>query len=83
MIVNQRCLAVMGYGNCDARRAGKDNGVCEDYNGAVSKVLGDKWINPQILSVQSLEAHQRRHKSSPFWWLLLRTLFVSYKGNAT
>ncbi len=33
--------------------------MCEDYNGAVSKVLGDKWINPQILSVQSLEAHQR------------------------
>ncbi len=33
--------------------------VCEDYNGAVSKVLGDKWINPRILSVQSLEAHQR------------------------
>ncbi len=32
--------------------------VCEDYNGAVSKVLGDKWINPRILSVQSLEAHQ-------------------------
>ncbi len=33
--------------------------VCEDYNGAASKVLGDKWINPRILSVQSLEAHQR------------------------
>ncbi len=33
--------------------------VCEDYNGAVSKVLGDKWINLQILSVQSLEAHHR------------------------
>ncbi len=32
--------------------------VCEDYNGAVSKVLSDKWINPRILSVQSLEAHQ-------------------------
>ncbi len=32
--------------------------VCEDYNGAVSKVLGDEWINPRILSVQSLEAHQ-------------------------
>ncbi len=31
--------------------------VCEDYNGAVSKVLGDKWINPRILSIQSLEAH--------------------------
>ena len=33
--------------------------VCEDYNGAISKVLGDKWINPRILSIQSLEAHQR------------------------
>ncbi len=49
----------MGYGNWDARRAGKDNGVCEDYNGVVSKVLGDGWLNPRILSVQSLEAHQR------------------------
>ncbi len=34
-------------------------GVCEDYNGVVSKVLGDGWLNPRILSVQSLEAHQR------------------------
>ena len=34
-------------------------GVCEDYNGVVSKVLGDEWINPRILSVQSLEAHHR------------------------
>ncbi len=34
-------------------------GVCEDYNGVVSKVLGDGWINPRILSVQSLEAHHR------------------------
>ncbi len=34
-------------------------GVCEDYNGIVSKVLGDGWLNPRILSVQSLEAHQR------------------------
>ncbi len=34
-------------------------GVCEDYNGVVSKVLGDGWLNPQILSVQSLEAHHR------------------------
>ncbi len=33
--------------------------VCEDYNGVVSKVLGDGWLNPQILSVQSLEAHQQ------------------------
>ncbi len=33
-------------------------GVCEDYNGVVSKVLGDGWLNPRILSVQSLEAHQ-------------------------
>ncbi len=33
--------------------------VCEDYNGVVSKVLGDGWLNPRILSVQSLEAHQR------------------------
>ncbi len=32
--------------------------VCEAYNGAVSKVLGDKWINLRILSIQSLEAHQ-------------------------
>ncbi len=35
--------------------------VCEDYNGAVSKVLGDKWINLQILNIQSLEAYQRTH----------------------
>ncbi len=34
-------------------------GVCEDYNGVVSKVLGDGWLNPWILSVQSLEAHQQ------------------------
>ncbi len=34
-------------------------GVCEVYNGIVSKVLGDGWLNPRILSVQSLEAHQR------------------------
>ncbi len=34
-------------------------GVCGDYNGVVSKVLGDGWINLRILSVQSLEAHQR------------------------
>ncbi len=34
-------------------------GVCEDYNGVVSKVLGDGWQNPRILSVQSLEAHHR------------------------
>ncbi len=33
-------------------------GVCEDYNGVVSKVLGDGWLNPRILSIQSLEAHQ-------------------------
>ncbi len=33
--------------------------VCEDYNGVVSKVLGDGWLNPRILSVQSLEAHHR------------------------
>ncbi len=32
-------------------------GVCEDYNGIISKVLGDGWLNPRILSVQSLEAH--------------------------
>ncbi len=35
-------------------------GVCEDYNGIASKVLGDEWVNPRILSVQSLEAHQQR-----------------------
>ncbi len=35
--------------------------VCEDYNGAILKVLGDKWINLRILSVQSLEAHHRSH----------------------
>ncbi len=34
-------------------------GVCEVYNGVVLKVLGDGWLNPRILSVQSLEAHQR------------------------
>ncbi|PBK88827.1 hypothetical protein ARMGADRAFT_1033804 [Armillaria gallica] len=48
MIVDQRCIAVMGYDNCDARQAGKDNGI-----------LGDGWLNPRILSVQSLEAHHR------------------------
>ncbi len=37
--------------------------VCEDYNSAVSKILGDGWLNPRILSVQSLEAH---HRMSPF-----------------
>ncbi len=34
-------------------------GVCEDYNGIVSKVLGDGWLNPRILSIQSLKAHHR------------------------
>ncbi len=34
-------------------------GVGGDYNGVILKVLGDKWINPQILSIQSLEAHHR------------------------
>ena len=34
-------------------------GVCEVYNGVVSKVLGDGWVNLRILSVQSLEAHHR------------------------
>ncbi len=33
-------------------------GVCEDYNRVILKILDDEWINPQILSVQSLEAHQ-------------------------
>ncbi len=33
--------------------------MCEDYNGVVSKVLGDGWLNLRILSVQSLEAHHR------------------------
>ncbi len=36
-----------------------DYRVCEDYNGLVSKVLGDGWLNLRILSVQSLEAHHR------------------------
>ncbi len=35
--------------------------VCEDYNGIISKILCDEWVNPRILSVQSLEAHQRRN----------------------
>ena len=34
--------------------------VCEDDNGVVLKVLGDGWLNPRILSVQSLEAHHRQ-----------------------
>ncbi len=38
---------------------GRITEVCEVYNGVVSKVLGDGWLNPRILSVQSLEAHQR------------------------
>ncbi len=33
-------------------------GVCGDSNGIVSKILGDEWVNPRILSIQSLEAHQ-------------------------
>ncbi len=33
--------------------------VCEDYNGVVSKILCDEWVNPRILSAQSLEAHHR------------------------
>ncbi len=32
--------------------------VCGDYNDVVSKILGDAWVDPRILSVQSLEAHQ-------------------------
>ncbi len=48
--------------------------VCEDYNGAVSKVLGDKWINPRILSVQSLEAHHRSSLNKTTW-------FTSIHGN--
>ncbi len=32
--------------------------VYEDYNGIILKILCDEWVNPQILSVQSLEAHQ-------------------------
>ncbi len=97
MIVDQRCLAMMGYGNCDARRAGKDNGVCEkwmswflglylnvcglycenpwyyrvceDYNGIVSRrYCVMKWINLRILSVQSLEAHQRH---AFFTWAII------------
>ncbi len=31
--------------------------MCGDYNGIISKILGDGWVNPRILSVQSLEAH--------------------------
>ncbi len=30
-----------------------------DYSGVVSKILGDEWVNPQFLSIQSLKAHQR------------------------
>ncbi len=37
-------------------------GVCEDYNGVISKILGDGWLNPRILSIQSLEAHQHSNK---------------------
>ncbi len=32
-------------------------GVCGHHNGIVLKILGDEWINTQILSIQSLEAH--------------------------
>ncbi len=31
MIGDQWCLAVMGYGNCDAQQAGKDNGALKEY----------------------------------------------------
>ncbi len=37
--------------------------VCEDYNGVVSKILCDEWVNLRILSVQSLEAHHHPHPS--------------------
>ncbi len=33
-------------------------GVCVDYNGVISKILGDECVNLRILSVQGLEAHQ-------------------------
>ncbi len=44
---------------CDIIECWQCYGVCEDYNGIISKVLGDGWLNPRILSVQSLEAHHR------------------------
>ncbi len=85
---------MMGYGNCDARQAGKDNRVCEEWMVTVLglylnvcgiycenlwyyRVLAGiiecvgiimvsfrrywvmDWVNPRILSIQSLEAHHR------------------------
>ncbi len=32
-----------------------------DYNGVISKILGDEWVNLRILSIQSLEAHHQAH----------------------
>ncbi len=32
MIVDQRCLAVMGYGTYDVQQAGKDNGALMEYS---------------------------------------------------
>ncbi len=31
MIVDQKCLAMMGYSNCDAQKAGKDNKALKEY----------------------------------------------------
>ncbi len=31
--------------------------VCGNYNSVVLKILGGGWVNPRILSIQSLEAH--------------------------
>ncbi len=36
-------------------------GACGDYNGVISKILGDEWVNLRILSIQSLEAHHQAH----------------------
>ncbi len=32
MIVDQWCLAMMGYSNYDAQQAGKDNGALKEYS---------------------------------------------------
>ncbi len=39
MIVDQWCLAVMGYGNCDAWQAGKDNRALKEYEGHSFRIV--------------------------------------------
>ncbi len=38
--------------------------MCRDYNGVISKILGDEWVNLRILSIQNLEAHQHDQQAA-------------------